>query len=71
MIINKAGRALTQLGPQKVDMLILHNCLSAAVMSWTEMENLTSGKFCSVSIIAIHCGLLRGADKYHSLKGAQ
>lgn len=50
MIINIAGIALTQLGPPKVDMVILHNCLSVALMSWPEMENLTSGKFCSVSV---------------------
>lgn len=50
MIINIAGIALTQLGLPKVDMLILHNCLSVALMSWTAMENLTSGKFCSVSV---------------------
>lgn len=50
MNINIAGIVLTELGLPKVDMLILHNCLSVALMSWAEMENVTSGKFCSISV---------------------
>lgn len=43
IVINIAGTALTHLGLPKVDMLILHNCLTVALMSRAEMDSLTSG----------------------------
>lgn len=67
MIINIVGIELTELGSPKVDMLILHNCLSVALISWAEIENLTSGKFCSISywLCTADC---QEDGNYHTLK---